>query len=227
MEIILINADKREKIGTKESKRLRKQNLIPAVLYGGKQDNELLMLMKKEASKLLGHSTRLIDLVFSSKTERVMVKELKYDSLTESITHIDFTRVAMDQIISVAIDIILKGIPKGAKEGGVLEQNLRSLSIECLPSAIPEKIDVDISNLELGSVIRVKDLILPAGVKTSIGADIVVAGVHAPKVEEVAAVLAEAAAEPEVLTAKKPEEEGEEKPAEKAHTAAKEKEPKK
>lgn len=211
METISVKAELREKKGTKECRRMRLQSLVPAVIYGGKDANQALVVNKKEASKLLGHTARLIDLVLPNKTEKVLVKELKYNAAEEFITHIDFARVAMDEFITVHIEIILKGTPKGVKEGGVLEHTLKSINVKCLPTAIPEKIEVDVSNLELNSLIRVKDLTLPKDVTTVVAPDVAVASVHLPKVEEVAPPTpAEGApAEPEVITAKKPAEEAE------------------
>ena len=209
MELISLKADIRTQKGSKESRRLRKQNIIPAVLYGGKDANELLMISKKEALKLSGHGTRLIELILPSKTERVVVKDLKYSAVDEAVVHIDFARVAMDELLTVSVEIILKGAPKGVKEGGVLEQNLRHLTVKCLPMAIPERISADVSHLELGGLLRVKDLSLPKDVNTSVGPEVVVAGVHLPKVEEVAPAPTEAIAEPEVITQKKPTEESE------------------
>jgi large subunit ribosomal protein L25 len=209
MELISLKAEIRTKKGSKESRRLRKQNVIPAVLYGGKDTNELLTISKKEALKLSGYGTRLIDLILPQKTERVVVKDLKYSAVDEAIVHIDFTRVAMDELLTVSVEIILKGAPKGVKEGGVLEQNLRHLNIKCLPEAIPEKIEANVSHLELNSLLRVKDLSLPKGVNTSVSPEVVVAGVHLPKVEEVVPAPTETVAEPEVITQKKPTEEAE------------------
>jgi large subunit ribosomal protein L25 len=141
------------------------------------------------------------------KTEKVLIKELKYNAAYEVITHIDFARVAMDEFINVQVEIALKGIPKGVKEGGVLEHTLKSINIKCLPMAIPEKIEFDVSALELNGLLRVKDLVLPQGVTAVVSPDVTVAGVHLPKVEEVVSVAAEGApAEPEVITAKKPAE---------------------
>ncbi|MEW6027491.1 MAG: 50S ribosomal protein L25 [Planctomycetota bacterium] len=211
METILVKAELRDKMGTKECRRMRQNSRVPAVIYGGKDANQALVVDKKEAFKLLGHTARLIDLVMPGKTEKVLVKELKYNAAEEVITHIDFARVAMDEFITVHTEIVLKGTPKGVKEGGVLEHTIKSLTIKCLPTAIPEKIEVDVSNLELNGLIRVKDLVLPKGVTTAVASDMAVAGVHLPKVEEVAPPTpAEGApAEPEVITAKKPAEDAE------------------
>lgn len=211
METISVKAELRDKKGSKECRRMRLQSLVPAVIYGGKDANQELVVNKKDALKLLGHSARLIDLVLPNKTEKVLVKELKYNGADEVVVHIDFARVAMDEFINIQVEVILKGVPKGVKEGGVLEHTLKHISIKCLPTAIPEKIEFDVSRLELNGVIRVKDLVLPPGVTTTAGADVAVAGVHLPKIEEVAPTPIEGApAEPEVITAKKPVEEDDE-----------------
>jgi large subunit ribosomal protein L25 len=211
METISVKAELRDRMGSKECRRMRLESLVPAVIYGGKDANQALVVNKKDALKLLGHSARLIDLILPNKTEKVLVKELKYNAADEVITHIDFARVAMDEFINIQVEIVLKSVPKGVKEGGVLEHTLKHISIKCLPTAIPEKIEFDVSHLELNGVIRVKDLVLPSGVTTTAGVDVAVAGVHLPKVEEVVTTPIEGApAEPEVITAKKPvEEEGE------------------
>jgi large subunit ribosomal protein L25 len=229
MELMSLKVEPRTQKGSKESGRLRKKNIIPAVLYGGKGANEMIMLPKKEAFKLIGHGTRLIELVLAGRTERVVVKELKYSAVDEAVIHIDFARVALDEVLTVSVEIILKGTPKGVKEGGVLEQNLRHLTVKCLPLAIPERIEVDVSQLELDGLVRVKDLVLPKDVITTVGPEVTVAGVHLPKVEEVAAAPAEGTVEPEVITAKKPEEgeaeaEGKGKEQEKGKEKGKEKE---
>lgn len=204
MDIISVKAELRDKKGSKECRRMRLQSLVPAVLYGGKEANHNLTVNKKDAFRLIGHTARLIDLVMTDKTEKVLVKELKYNGAYEIITHIDFARVAMDELISVHVEIVLKGIPKGVKEGGVLGHTLKSINVKCLPAVIPEKIEVDVGNLELDGLIRVKDLTLPAGVTVTVAPDVAVAGVHLPKVEEAPAGAADGAlAEPEVITAKK------------------------
>jgi len=198
METISVKAELRDKMGSKECRRMRLQSLVPAVIYGGKDANQALVVNKKDALKLLGHSARLIDLVLPSKTEKVLVKELKYNAADEVITHIDFARVAMDVFINIHVEVILKGVPKGVKEGGVLEHTIKSISIKCLPTSIPEKIEFDVSHLELNGVIRVKDLVLPPGVTTTVGPELAVAGVHLPKVEAVATTPIDGAlAEPE------------------------------
>ncbi|MDI6733319.1 MAG: 50S ribosomal protein L25 [Planctomycetota bacterium] len=210
MEISVVKVERRDKKGSKECRRLRRNNLVPAVLYGGKGKNEMLLLDKKEAGKLIGYGTRLIELTLPDGTEKVIVKELKYNAFQESISHIDFTRVAMDELITIQVEIILKGIPKGAKEGGVLEHTLKHINIKCLPTAIPDKIEVDVSGLEMNALLRVKDLVLPPGITTNVNPNVTVVGIHMPKVEEVAPAPAEAVlAEPEVITQKKPAEETE------------------
>jgi large subunit ribosomal protein L25 len=223
MEVMTLKAQIRDKKGSKECDRLRKQKMLPAVLYGGEGKNELLVVPYKEAYKLLGYSTRLIDLILGDKTEKVMVKDLKYSSIDESIVHIDFVRVTLDEMITVSVEVLLKGIPKGVKEGGVLDHNLKQIAIKGLPATIPEKIEVDVGNLELNGLIRVKDITLPSGITTTVGQDVVIVGVHPPRVEEVAPVPGGAIIEPEVITQKKPLEETEGKEETKDKPSHKEK----
>ncbi|MFH1226294.1 MAG: 50S ribosomal protein L25 [Planctomycetota bacterium] len=210
MEWVKVQVNLRDKKGTSNCQRMRKGGQTPAVLYGRKEQVQMLVLDEKEAAKLLSRHTHLVSLEFPKGSEKVVVKEIKYDGLKEKITHIDFVRIAMDEMLSISIDIILKGHPKGITDGGVLEQNLRTLNVKCLPTAIPEKIEVDVANLELGGLIRVKDIKLPKGVTAATDGEVVIAGVHKPKEEIVEPTPLEgAAAEPEVIVKKK-EVEGEE-----------------
>lgn len=213
METMTLKAELRDKKGSKHCRRMRKQGAIPAVLYGHKENPVMLSVGLKEATKLISQRHRLVKLALADKTEQVFVKDVKYDSLTESLVHIDFTRVAMDEMMTLSVEIVLKGHPKGIIEGGVLEQNLRNLNIKCLPTEIPAKIEVDVAPLGIGDLVRVKDVKLPKGVTATVDGEVVVAGVHLPKEEVVAPTPAEGAAlaEPEVLTAKKETAEGEEK----------------
>lgn len=208
MEWVTLKVSVRDKKGSKNCRRLRKSGTVPAVLYGRKEPEQLLSVDRKEAAKLLAKHTHLVSLALPGATEKVVVREIEYDGLSEEIKHIDFVRIALDEMLSVAVDITLKGHPKGVTEGGVLEQNLRSLNIKCLPTAIPDKIELDISGLELEGLLRVKDIKLPKDVTAVTDGEVVVAGVHKPKEEVVAPTPAEgAAAEPEVITKKKEVEE--------------------
>ncbi|MBI4835373.1 MAG: 50S ribosomal protein L25 [Planctomycetes bacterium] len=212
MEWVKIKAESRKEKGSTICRHLRKKGLVPGIVYGRKEPEEQLVINAKELSEMLHKGVRLIDLAFPDKTEKVFVKEVQVDPISEAPIHIDFSRIAMDEMLTMEVEIILKGQPKGILAGGLLEQNLRQLTIKCLPNNIPDSIEVDVAGLDMGDLVRVKEMKLPQGVSTVTDAEIVVAGVHQPKEEEVAAPAGEiSTTEPEVITAKKEEtEEGEE-----------------
>jgi len=226
MEWITIKAEPRTEKGSISCRHLRKKGLIPAVVYGRKEPEQLLMVNRRDFVSALQKGARLINLAISDKTEKVLIKDVQFDRIKEEPIHLDFNRISLDEMLTMEIDIILKGHPKGVVAGGVLEQNLHRLTIQCLPTNIPANIEVDVSALEIGGLVRVKDLKLPGKVKAVTDAEIVVGGVHQPKVEEVAPPTEVSAVEPEVLTAKKEvPEEGAEGKEEKKPGAKEEKKP--
>lgn len=211
MEWLTLKAELRDKKGTRQCHHLRKNGFIPAILYGRGAPEQLLMIAKKEIRPVLEKGVHLVNLAHAQRTEQAYIKEMQFDPLGEMLLHIDFTRIAMDETITVDVEINLKGQPKGIIEGGVLEQNLHHLSVQCLPDKIPARIEVDISELELNGLIRVKDVVCPPGVTLATEPEVVVVGVHMKKEEEevVAAAVEPGAAEPEVITEKKEEAPGE------------------
>lgn len=205
MEWITLKAELRDKKGTRQVRRLRKDGFIPAVLYGRGTTEQLLMLSKKEIHSVMEKGVRLINLTLPQKTERAQIKEVQFDALGEMLLHIDFVRIAMDETITVDVEIKLKGQPKGTiAEEGIMEQNLHHISVKCLPADIPAKIELDVSELRVGDMIRVKDVSCSPGVTFETDPEVVVAGVHMKKEEEVVVAEVEpSAAEPEVITEKK------------------------
>jgi large subunit ribosomal protein L25 len=143
-----------------------------------------------------------------------MIKDVQIDPLTRKMEHIDFVRVLMDEVVRTTVPVHVIGSAPGVKVGGMLDTQIRELHIECLPNAIPDSIDVDISNLNMHEFIHVSDLKLPEGVKVLEDLERVVVGVtHLRAVEEPTAPTVEAGAapaEPEVIArGKKIEEEAE------------------
>jgi len=139
-----------------------------------------------------------------------MIKDVTIDPLSRKMTHIDFVRVVMDEIVRVTIPVHVTGIAAGVKEGGLLDFQVRELHVECLPNAIPDSIDIDVSPLAHHEYYRIKDLALPEGVKILDDPERVVVGVTHARAEVVDTAAAEAAAavpEPEVIKKGKPEEE--------------------
>jgi large subunit ribosomal protein L25 len=204
-----------------DARRVRRDGKIPAVLYGAGKQATAVSLDPRQVSRILhsasGHNT-IFDLTLDGgERTKAMIVDWQYEPIKGSLLHIDLKRVAMDQKLRVQVPIVLKGEAAGVKqEGGILEQLLREVEIECLPTDIPSSIEADVSHLIHGMVLRVSDLPHAANLKFLSDANRPVAHVISVK-EEVAptpeAVAAEAAAvpaEPEVIKKGKQEVEGEE-----------------
>ena len=211
MEQIAIKAVKRENLGTGESKRLRKQGFIPAVVYGHNVNfslkipqSELLVLKKHHFSENL-----MINLFIEGEKEplAVLVKDVQYSPLTEEVIHLDFLHISLKEKVSVKVPIEIKGEPKGVKEGGVLEHHLWEVEVKCLPTDIPESILVDISGLDIGDSLHIKDISFPENVEVLDDPDEVVVNVSAVKEEpEAEEAAVEEGAEPEIIKEKPKEE---------------------
>ncbi len=211
-----LTAEARTKLGSRESRRLVLRGLIPAVLYSKKDPQaHPLMVKKDEFALVLKRGERVIDLRHPGGQEKVLVKDVQWDPLGERILHVDFNKIALDEVITVDVALELKGVPVGVSgEGGVLENYIKTVKVQCLPTSIPKSIVIDVSGLKLNQNLHVREIPVAQGLKLVQDADLVVASVHPPRVEETAAAAeAAAAAEPEVITKKAeaaPEEEGKE-----------------
>jgi large subunit ribosomal protein L25 len=241
LEQNVLEAEPRE-AGTKNhARRVRREGKIPAVVYGASKDALSVSVDPRHVLRILrsdsGHNT-IFDLALNGgERTKAMIVDWQYEPIKGHLLHIDLKRIAMDKALRVNVPIMLQGVPAGVKtEGGILEQILREVEIECLPADIPSHIDVDVSELTFGKVLRVSDLPHNPKLKFLSDANQPVAHVTSVKEEVVAtpeAVAAEAGAvpaEPEVIKKGKAEseEEGEaaaEKP-EKAEKKAEKKEKK-
>ncbi len=192
-----IQAQPRQQLGTRANRRLRQTGVLPGVIYGHKEAIVPITVPSKQLAGALEHGAHLFDLNLGDKSEKVLVKEVQYDHLGKDIIHVDFARVSLDERVEVTVAIELKGEPVGEKEGGVLQQIMNEIEVECLVTEIPDMIVVDVSELKLDDEIRVKDLKLPAGVKTTADEDQVVCSCHT--VQEEVESATEGTAEPEVI----------------------------
>jgi len=199
-----VSAKSRNQLGSRANKRLRDQGFVPGVIYGHKEAVVPVTLVKKELTGHLSHGAHLFDLALDGRSEKVLVKEVQYDHLGIEVIHVDFARVSLDEKVEITVALELKGTPKGEAEGGVLQQIISELEIECLVTDIPEVIRHNVSDLEKDAVLHIKDLHLPNGVRVLQDPDLIVATVR----EIVEAAPTEAAeAEPEVIGRKAGEEE--------------------
>jgi large subunit ribosomal protein L25 len=230
-----VEAKPREAKTKNAARRVRAQGGVPAVVYGAGKNAVSITVDPKQISRILhseaGHNT-IFDLQLDGEKTKVMIVDWQYEPIRGALMHIDLKRIAMDKRLKVAVPIVLKGEAYGVKtEGGILEQVLREVEIECLPADIPGNITVDVSELKFGETVRVKDLPHGEGkLKFLTDEDQTVAHVVAvkevvePTPEAAAADAAAAPAEPEVIKKGKQETaEGEGAAAEPAKAEKKEK----
>jgi len=209
-EAIKINAAKRAVKGSSAGRRLRRQGLFPGVVYSAGKPGQNIQVSEHEFRKSLqGHSSEhiLMDLeIDGAGALKVLLQDVQHNALTGQIMHADFHEVSMTEKLRVEVVIELVGTPVGVSMGGgVLEHLAREVEIECLPGDLMETIKVDVSGLDVGESMTVSDIQLDASKYHIISdGDVAVAMVAAPTVEA-PKEGAEAAAEPEVLTAKKEE----------------------
>jgi large subunit ribosomal protein L25 len=207
MEFVKVAVERREKIGTKHSRRLRAQGKIPAVLYGLARPNADLTISSEELERFLKTGSQLVELQLAEKTQQAILRDLQYDPLTDEIVHIDLVRIDEHHEIESRVPFEFKGVPKGLADGGVFEAVLPGVVVRCTPARLPKVMTIDVSGLKIGDSIQVKDLPLPEGVKVlHHKPEDHVAHCVAVKIEEAAtAAPAEGAAEPERIGGKKEE----------------------
>ncbi|MCF6150092.1 MAG: 50S ribosomal protein L25 [Candidatus Kuenenia sp.] len=205
MKILELKAEKRTVKRSKAVRKLRETGYIPAVVYGHKEDNVILSVNGAEFDRVLNAGVRMIHLTYDNTKESVLIKDVQYDNLSDSVLHVDFSRVSLDERVTLKVPIILTGNSVGVKEGGVLTQAMKSIEIESLPTAVPEDIKVNVSDLEIGKSIHVKELPVMENIKYLSDADAVVVSVHHAAEEKIVSEE-ELLAGPEVIS-KKPKEE--------------------
>jgi large subunit ribosomal protein L25 len=222
MERFKITAELRKDIGVKGTlKNLRKNGKIPAVIYGGDGPTVTLLVQEKEISNILRTSNAVVKIKYGDKEDTVIVKEIQRNVVSDKLLHIDFQRILMTEKIKIKVPIKLTGEAYGIKvQAGILEYSMRDINVLCLPTEIPKEIEVDITELHIGSSIRIKDIRAEKVEVLDDPNQIVVSVVAAKEevVEPVAATEVVGPEEPEVIgKGKKPEEEAgaEEVPKEK------------
>ena len=223
MERITIQAEKREETGKGAARSMRRQDMIPAVLY--REGNSLpIKLPKKDfiqfINKTMGQQV-MVNLQFADGQNKLaLMKEFQVDPTKRELLHADFFEISLTEEVKLSIHIVTTGDPVGVKrDGGIFQHVLREIEIECLPDKIPGNVQIDITPLEIGQSFHVKDLAIGEGIKVLSESDEVICTVVAPVVEEAPAEeeAAPESAEPELIKKGKKEEgeEGEEKKEEK------------
>lgn len=201
MKSVEINVKPRGEMTKNELGRFRGQGYIPAVLYGKHMDKNLTLSMEvKEFSRLLSKHGRSSILIFKSEDSKLngtsaLIKEVQRDAISDTFLNVDLVEIRKGEKITINIPIEFIGEPKGAKEGGVVDIQRRQLKVECLPTDIPDKVTIDVSNMGLNDVLHVSDIEIAGGVKILDDKSFAIISVRIvkEKVEEAPVVAAEGA----------------------------------
>jgi large subunit ribosomal protein L25 len=182
----------RSEFGSRTSRRLRRSGLVPGVLYGGGKDARPFQVPEREVRAILIHGGALIDVVFDGSTPTpVVVKEQQRDPVRGGLLHLDLLEVKLDEAIQAEVTIELLGVEDapGVKEGGVLEHVTHQITIEALPTAIPESIPADVSGMSIGDTLQLSALTPPEDVEFALGEgidadEVTIATLSPPRIEE-------------------------------------------
>lgn len=195
---VTISAEKRKARGGLN--QLRNNGRIPAVIYGKGKENLLVHVDESEFRKKTAGAVGLLTVQVGDQAHQVMVRDIQKDPIKANVLHIDFHEVQMDQPIETEVPLHLTGEAEGIKEGGILQQPVRSVLIRCLPDRIPEELTVNIESLQVNDVLKAEALKLPEGVELLTDAETVIASIVPPQAEpteEAEPVAEEGTAEPD------------------------------
>ncbi|MCG3137595.1 MAG: General stress protein CTC [Phycisphaerae bacterium] len=210
METRTLKIEHRAQHGTKYTRTLRRTGRLPGIIYGHGEAPLSFSIDRHELVMELLHGQRLLSLDLDGQPQSYLIKEVQMNHLGNEPIHLDLTRVDLTERVKVAVALVLKGIPKGAADGGVLDQQLNELQVECLVLAIPEDIRVSVTGLGVDDVLYVRDLAAPEGVKILNDPEAIVAAVRVVAEDTTPAVGTPEATstEPEIIAKGKIEEEG-------------------
>ena len=193
----------RKEFGKCASRRSRKSGMIPAVIYSKGKEAKAIMVDADAWKVLAGHHVQMVTLVDGANKIAALVKEVQFNHLKNYVQHIDFLEVDLNADVTALVPVHAHGDCLGVSRGGILEFELHEIEVVCHPGHLPEFIAAEVTSLDVGDSLHVKDLAMPEGVRTDLDPEAVVAHVVRPKEE--AEAPAEAAAEPEAIKEKKPE----------------------
>jgi len=187
-----LRVEERSEFGSRTSRRLRRAGLVPGVVYGGGSEAQAFQVPERDARAVLTHGGALLDLQFDGgQATPVVVKEQQRDPVRGSLLHLDLLEVKLDEEIQAEVPIELLGVEEaaGVKEGGVLEHVTHQITIEALPTAIPESIPADVSGMAIGDTLQLSAVVAPEGVEFALGEgvdadEVTIATLSPPRVEE-------------------------------------------
>lgn len=203
--MVVLKVNKREGSGTRNARALRREGVVPGIVYGHHQDAVAITLQEHELREALRRSERLLEIELDGAPQNVLVKEVQWDALGKDLLHVDLARVDLDERVEVTVPVLLRGTPAGAAHDGVLTQVLDQVTIECTVRSIPDDIRMQVNRLEVGDTLHASDLPLPEGAKLITEGTTLVCSVTVVAEEVEAVATGEEAAEPEVLTERKEE----------------------
>lgn len=210
MEEFVLKAQPRDQLGSRSSAKVRAAGRLPANIYGHKQPNQHISFDFKEFEKFFHQGHRLLTIHLGDVNEHGVIKEVQYDHLGTNIVHVDVARVDLQERITLNVPVETVGIAKGLSAGGSLDISLQSVHVEGPAQSIPEKIEIQVAELDLGAVIRVKDLPVPEGCMFQHDGEEAVLVIHETRaveaVEEEVEPSEDSAAMPEVISKQKEEE---------------------
>jgi len=201
MDIGEVAAQLRQERGTRACGRLRRQGFVPGVLYGGGGPPVNLSLDLEQIEGLIQAHTFIIRVTWDGQSENVQIKAAQFDALGDHIIHVDLTRISLTEMITVSVPVLMHGEPAAVADGGVLEQLLHEIQVDCLPTAVPEQIRVEVGELALHERLTLGDIVFPDGVRPTADPEtpVVVVASATEEVEEEEALEALEAAAPEVI----------------------------
>ncbi len=205
----VLKAQVRQKTGTKDAAKLRADGKIPVVIYGHNQPSQSIAVDLRDITEALHAERRVFDVEIDGNVEKLLLKEVQYDYLGKNFIHADLVRVNLTEKVKVSVGLAFKGTAKGAVDGGLLEEHLSGIEVECLVTNIPETLDISVRDLGIGDSIHAKDIALPDGVVLMDDPDALIIACQPPAVEA-ATETAEDGDEqqsPEVITERKSDDE--------------------
>ncbi len=186
MEAVTLQAKERANTGKGYTRRLRKSGSVPAVVYGKELGSQALEVSAKEVEKLLNTygGNALVKLQVAGKEHDTLVREVQRHPIRGDVIHVDFQQISLKEKLQTVVPVHLTGEAQGVRDGGILQHGLREVEVECLPTDIPDYIEVDISDLKIGDTITVADLQAGKNVEILSEANSVIATIVAPRMGE-------------------------------------------
>ncbi|HMM48610.1 MAG TPA: 50S ribosomal protein L25 [Miltoncostaeaceae bacterium] len=189
MAHVALSAQQRTQLGNGPSRRLRREGMVPGIIYQAGDPSLTLAVNARELRRALADGGRsgVIDLTVTGDAARpVLIKDWQLDPVRGDLTHIDFQEVDLSQAVVTTVPLVLTGTPIGVREGGVLDQTMREIEVSALPDALPEHIELDVTDLEVNASVFVSEVSAPSGVTITSESDLLVASVVPPSTEPVA-----------------------------------------